>query len=78
MTGKEVGMYIGRELNGVDDFEREMDKGIDWLQQKLGMMRDPSNDDYTANPLLIGRILGQIGQLKESRKRYSELRKAGV
>ena len=71
-------MYIGRELNGVDDFEREMDKGIDWLNQKLGMMLDPTNDDYTTNKLFVGRIQGQIGQLKETRKRYSELRKAGV
>jgi hypothetical protein len=68
--------YIGKEIGGVDSFEREMDDAVAWLKQKLNMMRDPTNDDYTKNQLLIGRTQGQIGQLEVSRSRYSQLRKA--
>jgi TATA-binding protein-associated factor Taf7 len=37
---------------------------LDWLKQKLEAQRAPSSQDYTTNPLLIGRTEGNIGAME--------------
>ena len=47
---------------------------IAWLKQKLAMMRDPDNFEYTANRQLWGRCEGNIGGLTWALREMKKLK----